>query len=85
MTAGPKQHFVQKEELETRSGDGRSEEDKLLWRYLTLGNDAGVCRKTCMVSLKVSSLLLAYRYVVSVERPEDTLPRTPANVIEGQR
>lgn len=38
-----------------------------------------------MVSPKVSSLLPAYRYVVSVEMPEDTLPRTPTNVIEGQR
>lgn len=59
ITAGPKQHFVQKEELETRGGDGRSEEDQLFWRYLTLGNDATVSRKTCMVSPKVSSLLPA--------------------------
>lgn len=74
MTAGPKQYFVQKEELEARGEAGRSKEDKLFWRYLALGNDAGVSRKTCMVSPKVSSLLPAYRYVESVERPEDTRP-----------
>lgn len=38
-----------------------------------------------MVFLKVSNLLPAYRYVVSSEKPEDTLPRTPADVIEEQR
>ena len=46
-------------------------------------NDAGVFRKAFMFSLKVSSLLPAYRYVVSIEMPEYTLPRIPANSIEG--
>lgn len=34
-TAGPKQHRVKREELETRGVDGRSNEDELFWMFST--------------------------------------------------